>query len=101
VADLPAAQGRDPWHRLLFRYIQPDRDGDPVELAPEPFWGRVVYQPRWRPAPVAAYFTVTSLYMPSRSCWSMKHTSAYLPLLGKLSSSSLPVSPPLMMFCAM
>ncbi|HEX5923002.1 MAG TPA: hypothetical protein VFY45_04170 [Baekduia sp.] len=34
---------------MLFRYIQPDRDSDPVELAPEPFWGRVVYQPRWRP----------------------------------------------------
>ena len=100
MADLPAAQGRDPWHRLLFRCIQPDRDGDPVELAPEPFWGRVSTA-ALASAPVAAYFTVTSLYMPSRSCWSMKHTSAYLPLLGKLSSSSLLVSPPLMMFCAM
>jgi len=29
-----------------FRYIQPDRDGEPVELAPEPSWGRVAYQPR-------------------------------------------------------
>jgi hypothetical protein len=37
------------WHRLLFRYIQPDRDGEPVELAPELSWGRVVCQPRWRP----------------------------------------------------
>ena len=29
-----------------FAYIQPDRDGEPVELAPEPSWGRVAYQPR-------------------------------------------------------
>src|SRR3954454_9060361 len=26
-----------------FAYIQPDRDGEPVELAPEPSWGRVAY----------------------------------------------------------
>ena len=25
---------------------QPDRDGEPVELAPEPSWGRVAYLPR-------------------------------------------------------
>ena len=25
------------------RYIQPDRDGEPIELAPEPSWGRVAY----------------------------------------------------------
>jgi len=29
-----------------FRYIQPDRDGEPIELAPEPSWGRVAYVPR-------------------------------------------------------
>jgi len=29
-----------------FRYIQPDRDGEPVELAPEPSWGRVAYHAR-------------------------------------------------------
>ena len=29
-----------------FGYIQPDRDGEPIELAPEPSWGRVAYQPR-------------------------------------------------------
>ena len=27
-----------------FAYIQPDRDGEPVELAPEPSWGRVAYK---------------------------------------------------------
>jgi hypothetical protein len=27
-----------------FSYIQPDRDGEPVELAPEPSWGRVAYK---------------------------------------------------------
>src|SRR5215212_2105005 len=27
-----------------FDYIQPDRDGEPVELAPEPSWGRVAYK---------------------------------------------------------
>jgi hypothetical protein len=26
-----------------FVYIQPDRDGEPIELAPEPSWGRVAY----------------------------------------------------------
>src|SRR5262245_5621154 len=29
-----------------FRYVQPDRNGEPVELAPEPSWGRVAYQAR-------------------------------------------------------
>ena len=29
-----------------FEYVQPDRDGEPVELAPEPSWGRVAYTPR-------------------------------------------------------
>jgi hypothetical protein len=29
-----------------FMYVQPDRDGEPVELAPEPSWGRVAYVPR-------------------------------------------------------
>jgi hypothetical protein len=29
-----------------FAYVQPDRDGAPVELAPEPSWGRVAYLPR-------------------------------------------------------
>src|ERR671923_1861264 len=28
-----------------FKYIQPDRHGEPVELAPEPSWGRVAYVP--------------------------------------------------------
>ena len=32
--------------RHSFGYVQPDRDGRPVELAPEPSWGRVAYQPR-------------------------------------------------------
>ena len=27
-----------------FVYIQPDRDGEPIELAPEPSWGRVAYR---------------------------------------------------------
>ncbi len=26
-----------------FVYIQPDRNGEPIELAPEPSWGRVAY----------------------------------------------------------
>src|SRR3954447_20814380 len=30
---------------LTFAYIQPDRDGEPIELAPEPSWGRVAYCP--------------------------------------------------------
>ncbi len=29
-----------------FAYVQPDRDGQAVELAPEPSWGRVAYVPR-------------------------------------------------------
>ena len=32
--------------RTTFAYVQPDRDGEPIELAPEPSWGRVAYQPR-------------------------------------------------------
>ena len=28
---------------LSFSYIQPDRDGEPIELAPEPSWSRVAY----------------------------------------------------------
>ena len=32
--------------RNTFAYVQPDRDGEPIELAPEPSWGRVAYQPR-------------------------------------------------------
>jgi hypothetical protein len=26
-----------------FAYVQPDRDGEPIELAPEPSWNRVAY----------------------------------------------------------
>jgi hypothetical protein len=29
-----------------FHYIQPDRGGEPIELAPEPSWNRVAYVPR-------------------------------------------------------
>jgi hypothetical protein len=29
-----------------FSYVQPDRDREPVELAPEPSWGRVAYHAR-------------------------------------------------------
>ena len=29
-----------------FAYIQPDRDDEPIELSPEPSWGRVAYVPR-------------------------------------------------------
>jgi hypothetical protein len=29
-----------------FRYVQPQRDFEPVELAPEPSWGRVAYTRR-------------------------------------------------------
>jgi hypothetical protein len=29
-----------------FAYIQPDRDGEPIELAPEPSWDRVAYVPQ-------------------------------------------------------
>jgi hypothetical protein len=31
---------------LTFAYIQPDRDGEAIELAPEPSWDRVAYVPR-------------------------------------------------------
>ena len=34
------------WRTLTFAYVQPDRDGEPIELAPEPSWGRVAYVPR-------------------------------------------------------
>ncbi|GAC1434941.1 MAG: hypothetical protein NVSMB51_03290 [Solirubrobacteraceae bacterium] len=27
-----------------FTYVQPDRGGEPIELAPEPSWGRVAYR---------------------------------------------------------
>ena len=29
-----------------FAYIQPDRNDEPIELAPEPSWGRVAYTGR-------------------------------------------------------
>lgn len=29
-----------------FAYVQPDREDEPIELAPEPSWGRVAYTPR-------------------------------------------------------
>jgi hypothetical protein len=29
-----------------FAYVQPDRDGEPIELSPEPSWDRVAYVPR-------------------------------------------------------
>ena len=29
-----------------FAYVQPDRDGEAIELAPEPSWDRVAYVPR-------------------------------------------------------
>jgi hypothetical protein len=29
-----------------FGYVQPERDLEPIELSPEPNWGRVAYQPR-------------------------------------------------------
>src|ERR1700744_672731 len=29
-----------------FVYVQPDRGGEPIELAPEPSWNRVAYVPR-------------------------------------------------------
>jgi hypothetical protein len=34
----------DPEHHT-FSYIQPERGGEPIELAPEPSWGRVAYTP--------------------------------------------------------
>jgi hypothetical protein len=33
-------------HTFTFSYIQPERDGEPIELAPEPSWDRVAYVPR-------------------------------------------------------
>ena len=32
--------------RHQFVYVQPDRGGEPIELAPEPSWNRVAYVPR-------------------------------------------------------
>jgi hypothetical protein len=29
-----------------FGYVQPDRDGEAIELSPEPSWVRVAYMPR-------------------------------------------------------
>ena len=29
-----------------FAYVQPERNGEPIELAPEPSWLRVAYTPR-------------------------------------------------------
>ncbi len=34
------------WETHTFSYVQPDRGQEPVELAPEPSWGRVSYTPR-------------------------------------------------------
>ena len=31
-----------------FGYVQPERDREPIELSPEPNWGRVAYGPRRR-----------------------------------------------------
>ena len=33
--------------RHTFAYVQPDRDREPIELSPEPNWGRVAYVPRF------------------------------------------------------
>ena len=33
-------------HTSGFVYVQPDRDGEPIQLAPEPSWDRVAYVPR-------------------------------------------------------
>jgi hypothetical protein len=33
-------------HEHSFAYVQPDRGGEPIELAPEPSWDRVAYTPR-------------------------------------------------------
>ena len=33
-------------HSQSFAYVQPDRGNEPIELAPEPSWGRVAYVPR-------------------------------------------------------
>jgi hypothetical protein len=30
-----------------FAYVQPDRSREPIELSPEPNWGRVAYLPRF------------------------------------------------------
>jgi hypothetical protein len=32
-------------HTFSFAYIQPDRNGEAIELSPEPSWGRVAYLP--------------------------------------------------------
>jgi hypothetical protein len=32
--------------RMTFGYVQPDRAHEPIELSPEPSWGRVAYVPR-------------------------------------------------------
>ena len=31
-----------------FGYVQPEREGEPIELSPEPNWGRVAYVPAGR-----------------------------------------------------
>jgi hypothetical protein len=33
-------------HTSSFGYVQPDRNGEPIELSPEPNWARVAYVPR-------------------------------------------------------
>jgi hypothetical protein len=33
-------------HSQSFSYVQPERGNEPIELAPEPSWGRVAYVPR-------------------------------------------------------
>ena len=33
-------------HTQTFGYVQPDRDGEAIELSPEPSWDRVAYVPR-------------------------------------------------------
>ena len=35
----------DERHADGFSYVQPDRGDEPIELAPEPSWGRVAYSP--------------------------------------------------------
>jgi hypothetical protein len=57
---------------------------------------------RRAPSPPAAprrYLTVTTRYIPSRSCPLKKHTSAYRPAFGNRTSWSFAVLPPLMMLC--
>jgi len=34
------------WDTQSFSYVSPDRDDEPIELAPEPSWGKVAYMPR-------------------------------------------------------